>query len=323
MNYHQVLSEIWLNKKEEIETTIRSWAHDLRDNAKTLEEAKKKFHQWEPLRIYTNVTRAKSKGDPVFSLRYCGQEIGVLRVCGADVKVQITDRKLILNNRKWFQCDISGEFNWNSAQGKELRQHFKQLAKNKSFNVGVPEHHVETALIHAMRSSSSKNKGLLLGYQPVFLNGNLPFQMPVPISGASKGLPVYKPKVNGNIDVLARKRCKNNKVILSVWELKKPGTITNHTVAQAYIYAVTLLFMLRSDSGKEWFKIFGFKGNVPDKLTLESVVAITKNHESRCSKQFNSLIKDNPLKIGNDSIKFAVAFYNKDTFNLMSLEDLK
>jgi hypothetical protein len=161
-----------------------------------------------------------------------------------------------------------------------------------------------------MRNPTGKKfNGTFRGIQPVMLGG-FPLQFPVPIS-ANTGVP--KP-TRGNLDILAR-RGTGKGTRISVWELKRPGT-TGQAVAQAYIYSVTLLKMLRThQSGDIWYRdIIGFGCKVPDKLRIESVVAVSIA-DDRKRKEFEDELRDfkskNPLSVDSDTISLHIAHYRK------------
>jgi hypothetical protein len=166
----------------------------------------------------------------------------------------------------------------------------------------------------------NKFNGTLQGIQPVMLCG-FPFQFPLPISG-NTGVPKLN-KGKGNIDILARRGTgKGTKI--SVWELKRPGT-TAHAIPQAYIYAVTLLRMLRTaQSGDIWYRdIIGFGCKVPDKLTIESVVAVSIASD-RKRREFEDKLRafksENPLTVGNDTIRLLIAHYEKNPLKVKLME---
>jgi len=162
----------------------------------------------------------------------------------------------------------------------------------------------------------SKFQGKVGFIQPIKV-ARCPLQFPLPVS-ASKGYPELK---FGHIDILARRGYGRN-VKLSVWELKSPRKL-NHAVEQAYIYALTLRHILKSQHGKEWYKLCGFSSNVPAKLHIEAVVAITKDKEKAFQKQYAHLVAENPLQIGGDRIGFFVALYDKTTYKIKSFEQMK
>ena len=198
--------------------------------------------------------------------------------------------------------------------------HFRRLNHCDYYSsVKSEEHHVESEFLRHMKNPSAKKfNGTLRGIQPVMLGG-FPFQFPVPISGNS-GVP--KP-TNGNIDILARRGTgKGTKI--SIWELKRPQT-TAHAISQAYIYSVTLLKMLRTpQSGDIWYQdIIGFGRKVPDKLTIESVVAVsiaTDRNRKLFEKKLRAFKEENPLTIGNDTINLHIAHYRKDPLTVEMVE---
>ena len=120
----------------------------------------------------------------------------------------------------------------------------------------------------------------------------------------------------GNIDILARRGTgKGTKI--SIWELKKPVTTAN-AIEQVYIYAVTLIKMLRSQhngSGKTWYQdIIGFKSDVPEQLIIEGVVAVSLDARER--DKFNLKLQkfksENSLAVGNNNvINLYVAYYQE------------
>jgi hypothetical protein len=159
-------------------------------------------------------------------------------------------------------------------------------------------------------TTRNKFNGTLRGIQPVTLGG-FPFQFPVPISGC-RGVPRL---TKGNIDILARRGTgKGTKI--SVWELKRPKT-TAHAISQAYIYSVTLLKMLRTHrSGDIWYRdIIGFGCKVPDKLAIESVVAVSIA-DDRNRKVFEDKLRafksETSLSVGTDTINLHIAHYREN-----------
>jgi hypothetical protein len=157
--------------------------------------------------------------------------------------------------------------------------------------------------------------------QPVLLYGLLPFQVPVPFSAVT-GTPKYS-KMGGHIDILARRKRADNRVRLSVWELKRPGSI-EHAVFQSYIYAVTLRYMLRSSSGDDWFQLFGFSKKVPPSLHIESVVAVSESMEKTYRRQVKMLQDHNEMSIDQDGhidrFILSVAFYEEATLQIKRFE---
>ena len=134
--------------------------------------------------------------------------------------------------------------------------------------------------------------------------------MPVPISG-NTGAPIRK---KGNIDIVARRRV-GNRTRLSIWELKRPG-ITANAIEQAYIYGVTVLKMLREkEYGHVWYKeIFGFNGKMPDRLTIECVVAVSLEDQKKEEylKKLQRFVTNTPLGVEGDTIEIYLANYTEE-----------
>jgi hypothetical protein len=132
--------------------------------------------------------------------------------------------------------------------------------------------------------------------------------LPVPISASGKG-----PKEDhGHIDILARHRGKDNRTRLSVWELKKPHTY-GRPASQAYIYAATLLYILRqTKQGPAWYRLFGYRSSIPKRLEIEAVVAITRDQEKKFIQEETELKKSTYLQIEGDSIQLYAAYYEEE-----------
>jgi len=207
------------------------------------------------------------------------------------------------------------------VEARKYRRDFKDVQNRPHVKTGIPEHRIESAIIEEMESGrKSKFDGLVGPILPVKV-AKCPLQFPLPLS-ASKGYPVLK---FGHIDILARRGYPRN-VKLSVWELKSPGVLS-HAMKQAYIYALTLRHILKSRHGKEWYRLCGFSSNVPAKLQIEAVVAITEGKDGALKravrKQYEHLVSENPLQIGDDRISFFVAFYDGATYKIKRFEQLK
>jgi hypothetical protein len=159
------------------------------------------------------------------------------------------------------------------------------------------EHRIESKFIEEMLKGRGKFGRPDLEIQPVTL-GDCPLQFPVPFSEV-KGRPVAK---TGHIDILAHRKTR-----LSVWELKRPGAY-KQAASQAYIYAVQLLRILRSDNGKEWYRVFGFNGAVPPSLEIEAVVAITPDQKKRFDSEKEKFGKN---EINGDVVKLYAVYYEE------------
>jgi hypothetical protein len=301
------------------EAKAAGWAEKLRDAKKSILPAKRQFHEWYPLKAYLSYASATKSGVD-FSLRYLGQQVATLRVAAGDkVYIRIPEKTAAVNG-KLFDVNLDGEHLWRGAIAQKFRRDFQRLNHCDYYSsVKSEEHHIESEFLRHMKDPTrNKFNGTLRGIQPVMLGG-FPFQFPVPISGHS-GVPKL---TKGNIDILAR-RSAGKGTRISVWELKRPNT-TAHAILQAYIYSVTLLKMLRTpQTGDIWYQdIIGFGCKVPDKLTIESVVAVsiaTDRNRKAFEDKLRAFKSENPLSVGNDTINLHIAHYRKDPLTVEMVE---
>jgi hypothetical protein len=316
VNLLEQVDDLW---RQGAEARAAGWATKLRAAKKSILSAKQQFHEWYPLKVYLCYTDAiKSEID--FSIRYLGQQVATLQVMASgDVFINIPPKTAAVNGTQ-FGVTLQGKHRWRGAEAQKFRKHFRCLNPCDYFSsVKSEEHHIESEFLRHMKNPSGKKfNGTLRGIQPVMLGG-FPFQFPVPISGNS-GVPKL---TNGNIDILAR-RGAGRATKISIWELKRPKT-TAHAISQAYIYSVTLLKMLRTpQSGDIWYQdIIGFGCKVPDKLTIESVVAVsiaTDRNRKVFEDKLRAFKGGNSLTIGNDTINLHIAHYRKDPLTVEMVE---
>lgn len=317
------IREEWERNRHDIERRLQGWVARLADetNRKRIVEARRKFHEWEPLRVYISASQAMRSGGPTFSLRYGGQEVGTVIFPGGVPHISISETTRD-TNRDYFKVlpERSRRFAWDGEDGQKFRKHFKDLTFDRS-SPRSPEHFLESMTIREMRRKTNAKFGKLLSQiQPVLLYGKLPFQIPLPFS-ASTGIPTLSDH-GGNIDILARRRGKDNRVRLSVWELKRPGTI-DHAVIQACIYATVLRYVLRSSSGVEWYKLFGFRGALPASLEIEAVVLLSERTRNACASQVEEVANCRGTTLDGDRVVLSVAFYDDHTLQLTQFEEGK
>ncbi|MCX6759787.1 MAG: hypothetical protein NTW46_00390 [Candidatus Nealsonbacteria bacterium] len=318
MNLFDKIKSIWQNESIGFENRLNVWLDTLNYGAEFLRLAKKEFHRWAPFRAYVSVTKTKSRVKGLFSLRFFGQEVANLTVYNKEVFLELDRHEH--KNKRWFNVSLAdGRYPWKGKEAKKFRADFKALAV---FKKGMPEvksieHRVESKFIIEMCKGSGKFGIENLRIQPVMIAGKFPLQIPVPIS-ANTG----EPKAgNGYIDILARHRLRDNKTNLSVWELKKPGAY-QHAVSQAYIYAVTLLQIIRcSRKGSEWFRLLGFSSQVPKSLEVEAVVAIDRNQKDSFEREKAILEKTTPFRIANDKIRLFAAYYKEESEAIILEQD--
>lgn len=306
----KLLEQVEALWNEDVERQVSEWSIQLKSNFANIENAISRFNEWTPLYVYTSVDRARKAG-LIFSLRYEGRQVALLRTDG-NVRIELC--KSAIDEFNFESKETS--FLWQSQEGRAFRKHFQSLGA--STHKVTPERAIESEFLTQMTDKESKKfAGTLTGIQPVQL-AKCRFQMPVPFSAHSG-----KPEATGGgIDILARRRG-GNKTRLSVWELKRPKEQNHYAIEQAYIYSVQLIKMLRVNdgSGNTWYRdIFGFNSDVPDKLEIESVVAVNVNNKDEYLAKYQKFKAENPLTINGDAIKLFVAFYEENPLRMNFME---
>jgi hypothetical protein len=316
MNLYDETKALWT---EERAALAARWAKELREGIPAVLEASKLFNEWKPLRFYVavgDVSRAgRSGGASVsFSLRYRGQEVAKVTV-GKEPKLVVTAKQMKTNSGYFKVTTPAGEFGWRSPEAVKFRREFK------SPRLGAPvksvEREVEARILVELEGDAAARKfaGTLRNVRHCGLTRHeYPVQYPVPIS-ANTGRPRAS---RGNIDILAR-RGGGRGTRLSVWELKRPDALGafQKALAQAYIYAVTLALMLRGDGGGEWYRLFGFRGPVPESLAVEAVAVVTEDQAKRAGAALESL-GDSPLVLADErtGIGLHVAYYDEASLRM-------
>lgn len=299
------INEIWEDNKAIFEHKLNIWLKSFENSREALVLFKKQFHQWSNLRVYISTSKAKSC---VFSLRFFGQEVAQLIPKNSKIVIKLSGHSR--RNKKWFEGFkfMDGEYDWRSDKGKNFRLYFKKMAKSSSNmpKVKSPEHRIESKFIVEMLRGSKKFGINGLKIRPVTVGG-IPLQIPVPISASGN-----EPKAgNGYIDILSRHKGEDNKDRLCVWELKKPNSY-GHPASQVYIYATTLLKILRhTKDAARWYQLLGFKRQIPNSIEIEAVVAISPSQKESFKKEITELRGNYSFRIGNDRIRIYVAYYTE------------
>jgi len=290
LNLYEETKNLWDENK--CYTNSDRWAKELNQARPSIIKAKKNFHQWNPLRVSTNLSRAR-KPIPTFSLRFHGQEVGELYYLSS-VKLVVT-KTIAKHNNDYFDINTpAGQYSWDSDYAKSFRRNFKSLnSPDRLFRAKSPEAFVHACIWEQMASST---KGGYYHCVPVTI-GNVPFQCPVPLS-ASDGKPKNTPR-SGNLDILARRGFPGSSHP-AIWELKKPGECGN-ALQQVYIYGVQLALMLRAKEGLLWYRNMEFNGNIPKALTIDLILALEHGCEKRLAKQIAKF--DSPLSIPELGLK--------------------
>lgn len=286
---YEMTKKIW--QSEGCEDLSARWAEELGE-ARSAAEQLPRFNQWGPLRVYTSLTKAR-RPEPVFSVRYQGQEVACIRV-GTTPRLVITKTHETNNSRCFGLQTRQGCHEWNAKEAAAFRKMFNGLSCSsmKSEEAWLQSDIFKKMMTHA--------DGGFHACQPV-LFVRFPFQCPVPIS-ASRGSPKAS---KGNLDILARRG--QGGTHLAIWELKRPGACGT-ALEQVYIYGVTLALMLRGRSGDHWYKCMGFNRVLnPDReLRIDLIIALTKDRERELVRHLKRF--DEPLALSAERTKLSLHF---------------
>ncbi len=323
MNTYEKILGLWEQHRQEFEQRIQEWADNLQEMKEGMKKSRSQFRAWKPLEVYVSHSLVKEGG---FSIRFFGQEVAKLKILDGK-KTLIVQEKHFTHNTKYFGLKSlrPGKYDW-ERKARSFRKDFKNLPHAGSIiKTGIEEHRLESLFLQEMskRSVTHKFSAKLAHIQPVKVAG-CPFQMPLPLGG-SGGEPK---KGDGHVDILARRRNEDRKVVLSLWELKDVGKLAE-AVKQAYIYAITMLLMLRSRSGKQLYEIFGFNGRLPEMLEVEGVVAVSKDQKNKLLKELKETKDDTLLNVKEGKVKLYACFYEPppkagipDSLGIDSFEEL-
>lgn len=304
---------------QQIADTIRNWLIENNNWDKQFTEYAKKINQQESnitniikvvkkninkipnLNLYASISGVTNNKS--IDIRYKGQSIAYLKnkneiLTLYTTKEQTKTNKTYLNWSKKLDCA------WDSSDAVNFRNYFSLNIEKK----GQVEHRFESMLIEEFAKQVSKDKKLC-NIQPVKLYKELAFQMPTVLSASGKTISLSKSARAGGIDILARVK-HGAQTNLCVIELKKDFIQKEqdaHIIrGQGLAYAVFLRELLRSSSGKDWYKIFGYEKELPNSLTIDVCIAVPKGN--------SELLPENQIvQIEKDKIHFKyICFETKE-----------
>ena len=285
------VQELLMDNNEWI-SRYAEYAKKINANLEKIKRSKEKvFHEWAPLYLYMNVTQAK--GQMGFNLRYLGQQVADLKFLNGNII--ISTKKFDKNNERDFDFkDKLDNIEWKSKAATNLRQHFSTCSK-RTGNSGREneEHRIESMLLTEF-SKKSKNK-ILCHIQPVKIASIARFQMPTPIRASDIKNLKYSKTYGGGIDIMSRIG-KGSSTKLCIMELKDENDsklASMNAIQQGLVYVVFIRELLRSRSGGEWWKIFGFSGKIPDKLELYVVCVMPTLEKNDLSFSGQIITTDN------------------------------
>ncbi len=299
----EIMSKNW----RYIEKRFLKYYQEILSNNDLILKYRQKFNMKGYLRAYINVTQAKSKS-PEFSIRYGGQEVALMKFNSKEEAFYLyfNGVKHAKNNKKFFGFDIEpGKYEWKySPEAKDFRKRFEKIPPSDSHGIG--EHWYESFILDELQNpKGDKFCGNYKYIRPVLIADKIPFQMPVPIA-ARGGIPKYqKGPQAGHIDILARHG--KSKPTLTVIELKRPGGQYDNAMSQAFIYTVTLSYLIQkadSELGSTLWRLCGYGGKIYSNVKFNSVVAIPEESKDLYNKELERLLPD--IEGSNISLKYLV-----------------
>lgn len=239
----------------------------------------RKFKINSPLYVYSSITKVKSNSSTcTFDLRFAGQSVGEIKVDrNGCILLNVDDEQAKYVHEHFGSTFLKGfSKEWKSPIATEFRQLFMNQSSTKSTKVHSQEHRIENWMLAEFSKKTRSEGKLLCDIQPVRLGGKF-FQLATPLSASKHGNPPkYSNEKGGGIDILARvnhtTNTRDNR--LAVIELKDDNNPTESqamTLQQSLAYATFLAYLLRSNSGTNWWHIFGRSREVPEILHIDAV----------------------------------------------------
>ena len=301
-------TQLLLEKNSEWRDRYTGYAEKISANIDVIKTVRASFHEWSPLKVYLNITAAKTAKNTVnFELRYLGQTVAKLKGSG-DTKHKLSTRRYDTNNLRHFDCNIAlSNAAWRGEGAKDFRNAFKNRkgARNTGKHKNNEEHRLESLLL----TEFSKRKDKVMRYIKPVTIGTVRFPMPTPISASNHAVLKYSRQYGGGIDILTRTGTGGKATRLCIMELKDENTKREppkDALKQAVAYTTFIRELLRSNTGAAWWKLFGFGGNIPDSLELYATCVMPSCHNNDYS------FRGMELNIDRDTIKLHHLYFHEE-----------
>jgi len=263
------------------------YADQIENNEGNYKENKKKFQVKSPLTAYSTIGKVMSDSKTFhYDLRFAGQSVGTISVKNDNVKLTVSDESAKYGREK-FEFKDSKALNgveWKTDKDAQaFRRFFYGLKNSGKLKVKSQEHRLENIILKEFSKKLRAQNKLLCNIQPVRMGG-LFFQLTTPLKASSHQPTISltsnkKGATGGGIDILARTRHSSNNVRLTIIELKDDNNSNEpqkEVMFQALIYATFVAHLLRSKSGKKWWKIFGFNSSIDQHIDLDVISLMPK-----------------------------------------------
>lgn len=279
-----------LKNNQEWKSRYTGYIDTISSNSKII-NARKKFNVPSQFTLHMSVSKANevTKNVVKFDLRYHGHNIGCLKVNKKTVELEaVKNNDIISAMNKVDRVDedkLEGKINWDEA--REFRRIYAKLEENIQNNNAKltknKEHELESKLLKNFSKKSSDGK-FICNIQPVtMLKESLFFQMPTPLkaSNAKDGIIEYAAEKGGGIDILARiGRGTTHLAIIELKDKYEKNEPPEKAICQAIAYATFIRKLLRSKSGKKWWRFFRFRSGIPKSLKLFAIIAMPNSENA-------------------------------------------
>lgn len=226
-------------------------------------------------------------------VRYWGQVIAIILLSKEGATITTEDDI----SKKVFNCSIQlKDEEWNNKATIKFLEYFNkpEIPVKSKLNETSK---TESLLLKEFSKTSSTSK-ILTGIQPIKFE-NLYYS----IEDSAKTMEIKN---------LARSKVRKITIIEVLEDTDTQDTILTRATEKA-VYLINLL--LKTKEGGQWYKIMGFHGRLPSRITIKVVVAVPKNTISKC-KEFEPF----ELKAGINSIEYHHLTYETDGAKITSIK---
>jgi hypothetical protein len=318
MNIDAIIKEaqILLSDNSEWEERYNVYAKNLLANIDIIKSNRSKFNEFPPLYFYISTTNAKNaKSKLIIDVRYRGQSVATLKANNNGITISTKEQKC--KNLRDFGCDIElNDIAWQEIEVSKFRIFFRNRANSRNDNdknKSNEEHNIENLLLSEFSKRKSNDKQIT-GIQPIKIGG-IRFGMPTPLSASDHKVLKYAAQYGGGIDIFARtgKGRATNLTVIEVKDENVSNEPPEDALKQAIQYTVFIRELLRSNCGKDWYKLFGFTGAIPKNLKIRAVCAMPDdNADKSFAKQ--------TYQIGDDKIECHYIYFKYDRKQLTGFQ---
>lgn len=316
--------QILADKKPVWEKAYNRYANDIKANTKKYELNAKKFQVNAPLTVYSSIGKVMTeKPTTVYDLRYAGQSVGEIHVNNkGEALLYVTDKQAdyAKDNFGFKQSSPLNGVDWHKAEAAVDFRKAYQANSTKEVGIKSEEHRIENFLLKEFAKKTRAEEKKLCNIQPVRLGGKF-FQLTTPFK-ASTHEPTFsindknpeKPgATGGGIDILTRVRHSPRESRIAIIELKDENDNKESqkvVMTQALTYATFVAYLLRSESGKDWWNLFRNNNqtekNVPQHLHLDVITLMPEGTSEE--GDLNPI----PIPEANATLHLYTLYYKRD-----------